>query len=165
MSDSTIIFDLSLVESLSYLGVSPYDTRLRIIERGLEDKAKIVALMVGCRGTNLSRILTRSSNPEVAAKVVNAATTLQKEMGVSLGHIAAAFPEVVYDSRVKSGSNVSVNTLAFLKHNGLTKEKWLDANRDFCELVGLDYSNFLKISDVIWADNSFSGIVGKRSPV
>nr|AYD61655.1 nucleocapsid [Blechmonas ayalai leishbunyavirus 1] len=158
-------YDLGLVEELSFAGRTPWQTRQLLQERGKDSEAKIVALTVGCRGTNLDKIRTRSTNDSVAQQVCSIATKLTTELGLSLSQIAAAYPEVVYDARVRSGSPISVNTLSFLKHNGLTKEEWLKANEEFCQLVGADFRKFLNVSDLVWNDNSFKDLVGNRTPV
>ncbi|AYD61651.1 nucleocapsid [Blechmonas luni leishbunyavirus 1] len=157
-------FDISYVELLSYQGTRPYDTRVRIESLGLQNRAKLVAMMVGCRGTNLSKISARAADPEFAKTLSKLASDLSEELQVSIAHIASAYPEVVYDSRIKSNSQVSVNTLQFLKHNGLSYTQWMLANEKFCELVGLDFDKFSRISKQIWEDDSFSGIVGNRLP-
>nr|ANJ59515.1 nucleocapsid [Leptomonas moramango virus] len=159
-----LLFSLELVSDLAYDGKTPFHTRTLIEQNGAKNKAMLVAMMVGCRGTNLDKILHRSVSKDIASEVARVAHELSQTLSVSLGHIAAAYPEVVYDARVRSGSPISVDTLAFLKHSGLEKSRWLEANREFCELVGIDYSRFLKFSDVIWSDDSFAPFVAGRKP-
>ncbi|ANJ59512.1 nucleocapsid [Leptomonas moramango virus] len=165
MTSVFLPFDLELTNALEYKGVSPFETRTKIVAAGKENQGKLVALMVACRGTNIFKIVTKAKDPALSTKIVAISEELSREFAVSLAHIASAFPEVVYDTRIKISSSISVNTLAFLKHNGLTHEKWLLANEEFCKLVGLDFAKFLAVEEVIWKDDSFEKIVGARKPL
>nr|AOA33721.1 putative viral nucleocapsid [Crithidia otongatchiensis leishbunyavirus CotoLBV1] len=164
MADEMVADLVALAAALQYRGVSPWNTRQAIIASGRENAGRLVAYTVGCRGTNLAKIAEHSSDRARAAQVVETIRQFMVTQEKSLGHIAAAFQECVYDARLASHSPISVNTLQFLKHSGLQKGQWLAANREFLALTRQDPGPFERLADIIWEDDSFAGVVGNRVP-
>ncbi|QHD64850.1 nucleocapsid [Leishmania martiniquensis leishbunyavirus 1] len=156
---------INICESVEYDGKTPGKTRELIEANGDAHDAKIVATIVGARGTNLNKIVNSSKHKDEAQKLITLAKRLINKYGVSAAHIASCFPEVVYDVRKMMGLKFSVNSLQFLKSNGLTKEQWLKANYEFLDIVGLSHESFDKLKDVIWNDDSLLKYVGERMPL
>ncbi|AYD61660.1 nucleocapsid [Blechomonas maslovi leishbunyavirus 1] len=153
-----------ILNGLEYDDQRPWITRQRIETSGDAQKAKVIAYMVGIRGTNLSKIETRSKDKSLASSMTSIARALASKYGVSVAHIASCYPEILYDARKDSKSPVSVNTLQFLKHAGLTKQRWIMANHDFNRMVGINNVQFDRVADMIWNDDSFKLVLGERLP-
>ncbi|WNE31543.1 nucleocapsid [Crithidia bombi leishbuvirus 1] len=151
-----------ICEQVCYQGNNPHTTRAAIESNGDGGQARIVAAVVGARGTNWGKICSKSANGGKAMEFHRISQALEAKYGCSTAHIASCYPEVVYDARVASNSKVSVNTLQFLKHVGLTKEEWIEANYEFCDLVGMSRAGFDAISEVVWNDSGFASVVGNR---
>lgn len=144
-----------LVEGLQYKGNDPWATRNNIIDRGEEPIIEALCLMVCIRGTNIKKIMEKSKNPMIAGKFVNIAEKMVKFHGAKLGYLVSCFPELMFKYSCLDKSRLSPCQLAFLKCRGLSRETWMSKNKEFCDLMKLDYGKFVQVADVIWQDSRF----------
>jgi len=136
------------IDAAQYKGRNPLEERkrLNLAKDDEQKKAQRCALLMGLRGTNLSKIKSKSMKPD--DKYLNEILGMDKNLFIKL---ATAYPEYIALGRARSpNSNFPTTFLLQTATIPWTKDQWIDVNKLFCAVVKIDPAKFLALTDTIW---------------